>query len=206
MRHLAFYRNQISEARGRRATIVEDLEATKDELQEIKEQGVALERGQVLIQKVAQETQEQLRYHIEDIVQLAIETCFPDRYLFRVAFEIKRGKTEARLFLFDEGGNEISPMDGCGGGVVDITSFALRIAGWTLGRTANTIALDEPFRFLSAGLRPRAAAIVRQLSHRLGLQFIIVTHVDEQIVESDRVFHISLAPSLRSKIEVEDLT
>jgi len=60
-----------------------------------------------------------------------------------------------------------------------------------LGHSDNVIILDEPFRFLSKDLQPRAGEIMRELSHRLNIQFIMVTHAKEMIEISDRVFEVS---------------
>lgn len=200
---LSQYEKFTQQAVGRLGVLKEQRTAAEVRQTTLDRDEKGLEKAQTLIQRIAQQTQEQLRYHIEDIVQLAIDTCFPDRYEFQVQFEIKRGKTEAELRLIEDG-HAMNPMDANGGGVVDIAAFALRIAGWTLGRTANVIILDEPFRFLSRELRPKAAEIIQALSRRLDLQFIVVTHADEQIDRSDRVFHIS-RPGDRSVVRIEDV-
>lgn len=149
----------------------------------------ALEEAQAFIQLVAKNTQEQLRFNIVDIVNLALSTCFPDEYIFDVVFEIKRGRTEAKL-VFMKNGNEVDPLEASGGGVVDLASFALRISAWSLGNTDNVIILDEPFRFLSKDLQPRAGEIMKKISKNLGLQFITVTHNEAIIDSADRIFEV----------------
>lgn len=149
------------------------------------------EEAQAFLQKVAQETQEQLKYHIQDIVQMALNAVFPGKYEFMVDYEIKRGKTEARIYL-KSGDTEIDPMTECGGGVVDIIALALRITAYTLSNTSNTIILDEPMRFVSKDLQYAAAEIIKHLSEKLNVQFIIVTHNTELIEYTDKVFNVSI--------------
>ena len=151
----------------------------------------SLEKSTVLLQTIAKDTQEQLRFHIEDIVQLAMDACFPDKYEFRVEFELKRGRTEARIFLV-ENGQEIDPMESNGGGLVDIVSFALRFAAWSLSKTAKVIILDEPFKWLDRERKPLAMEILKQLSSRLGLQIITVTHDAEMVAIADKVIRVGL--------------
>lgn len=150
------------------------------------------EQAQIFLQKVAKETQSQLKLRIEDIVNLALETCFPSEYTFRINFNISRGKTEAELVFEDQKtGREIDPINASGGGVVDLTAFALRIASYTLERNSdNVIILDEPFRFLSRDLQSRAGEIIKTLSEKMGLQIILVTHVPELIDRADSVFEV----------------
>lgn len=191
MNQIIDYQAKLHKAIGKRETLTEQLTKNTLNLSQLRRDSVAIDKAQAFIQTVAQQTQEQLRYHIEDIVQLCLDTCFPDEYKFQIIFEIKRGKTEARL-CFVKDGYEVSPMDAAGGGVVDLAAFALRIAAWSLGKSDNTIVLDEPFRFLSKDLQPQAGEILQELSRKLGIQFLIVTHVHDIVDAADRVFEVSL--------------
>jgi len=188
--NFAEYRERTTRAEGQRAVYTQQLGEYQETADALALEAGFLESAQAFIQAVAKETQEQLRFRISDIVQLALDTCFPDEYTFTVDFDIKRGRTEATL-KFMKAGKIVDPMKASGGGVVDLASFALRVASWTLGKTRNTIILDEPFRFVSLDLRPRAAAIVRELAEKLKVQFIIVTH-DPTIVDvAHRIFEVS---------------
>ena len=86
-----------------------------------------LEEALLVAQEVAQQTQEELEYQVSTLVTNALESIFPDPYEFHVAFEIKRGKTEASLY-FTRDGEEIDPLTAAGGGVVEITAFALKLS------------------------------------------------------------------------------
>lgn len=183
------YKNKLATVKGERNFLFKRKDELVVKIDDIEDQQKSLEVAQVFLQKVAKDTQDQLRFYIKDIVQLALDTCFPGEYEFDLKFEIKRGKTEARLY-FLTGGEEIDPMDASGGGVVDIASFALRIAQWTLGTTRNTIVLDEPFKHLSDDLQPAGAEVLRELSDNLKLQFIIVTHREEITEQADKVFKV----------------
>lgn len=174
---------------GRRDALQADLYHVISDKERLEARLAALEKAQVLIQVTAQETQEKLRYHIEDIVQTALEACFPNEYDFVVDFNMKRGRTEADMYLLGEGGR-VNPEDAAGGGLVDVMSFALRLAAWTLSGTDAVIVLDEPFKFLSENLRPLAGQILRELSEKLGLQIIMVTHDKHMVEISDKVFEI----------------
>jgi DNA repair exonuclease SbcCD ATPase subunit len=131
-----------------------------------------------------------LRFHIKDIVQLCLDTIWPGEITFDVLFEVNRGKTEARL-IFVVDGEEVDPLDADGGGLVQVAAFALRVAVWTLGTTRNSIVLDEPFVALSDNLQPLAAEVIKELSDKLGLQFIMVTHRKELTGIADRIFEVS---------------
>lgn len=152
---------------------------------------IDIDTAQVYLQKKAQETQSLLRIHIVDIVQLALDAVFPSEFKFDVQFEVKRGKTEAKL-VFIVGDEEVNPYEEDGGGAVDIAAMALRCAVWALGGTRPTIILDEPFHNLSTSLQKQGAELLKELTKELGLQIIVITHIQEIADEADKVFRIKL--------------
>ena len=184
--HIERKRGQKEEVKNR----LYDLSQQKDSL--AKEINYS-EKAQIIIQRVAKETQQGLEYHISDIVSLALTTIFDKPYKFKIEFVLKRNKTECEL-LFEREGELINPLSASGGGVIDVASFALRIALWTLQapKSRNTIILDEPFKYLSSDLLPRACVLLKELSQKLNLQMIIVTHLDDLTETADKVFQVSI--------------
>lgn len=137
--------------------------------------------AQKLVQGVAEAVQHQAHQRIASVVSRCLETVFgDDAYEFRINFEQKRGKTEARL-LFVRDGVEMDPTDACGGGVVDLAATSLRLACLILSRPQRRrlLVLDEPWKHLSAEYRPAMRELVVALSKEMGIQFIIVTHSSE---------------------------
>ena len=191
------------QSKGMKIQIEKDLESNKSHLDEMNLRMKRLEDAQTFLQKVAQETQEHLKFKIEDIVNLALETCFPHEYSFRLNFNISRGKTEAELvFLSQLSDRPIDPMNASGGGVVDIACFALRIASYVLEQGIdNVIVLDEPMKFVSKDLLNSAGEILKVLSTKLGLQIIMVTHENKFIDIADKVFEVKKDEKGRSKIK-----
>lgn len=179
----------ILKAESRKELLEEKLLEAENSLEASASKLLHIEEAQALFQQVAKDTQEQIRFHLEDIVNLALETVFPSRYQFKIIFEIKRNKTEARLALLDDG-HEIDPMYSNGGGVTDILSFALRIALLVISKNRKLLILDEPFKFISADLKEQAFGILKKLSEELGIQIIAVTHDKEMIESADKVVTI----------------
>lgn len=190
--------------RGIDLQLQKDIKQCEEKKSQLETKLKLLENSQAFLQKVAQETQEHLKFQIEDIVNLALETCFPGEYTFQIDFNISRGKTDAELvFLDQKTGRQVDPMNASGGGVVDLTTFALRIACYALEQgTDNVIVLDEPFRFLSRDLQQRAGEILKTLSERMQLQIIMVSHIGEIIDVADKVFEVKKDEDGISKIKI----
>lgn len=177
--------------KGKKEAWEKDLSDTEKEIRQYKRRMINAEEAQLILQQVSIQTQEELEYHISDIVSMALSAVFDNPYELELQFVDKRGKIEAEI-SFVRNGEKINPIDSSGGGAVDIASFALRIALWSLARprTRNTIVLDEPFRFLSRELQPKAGEMLSILSNKLGLQFILVTHNQDLIDSADKVFEV----------------
>jgi len=149
------------------------------------------EEAQIIIQQVAKLTQSRLEYHISELVSLILDSVFEDPYKLKLEFELKRGKSEANL-LFTKHDQDIDPMSASGGGVVDVASFALRVCLWSLQqpRRRATMFMDEPFKHLSKDLREKAGEMIKEISKKLQLQIIIVTHDPALVENADRVFEV----------------
>ncbi len=178
---------------GKRDQLTQQTEGLTKKIEVLTQDQKELQRALDIIQLNAKLTQQQLEIHIGELVTLALEAVFPRPYKFVLKFELRRNRTEADLLLEDENGNCIKPMDAAGGGVVDVASFALRLALWSLVRPKPraVMILDEPFRFLSRDLQPRAGAMVKEMSRKLGIQFLIITHEDDLVKTADKTFRVS---------------
>lgn len=173
---LSKIKERFHKLEGKKETLNTLLEKNKKKVAAFQKKKIAIEKAQAIIQEVAKSTQENLKFHIEDIVQMGLDICFDD-IKFVLDFELKRGRTEANIY-FEVNDEKINPMDAFGGGVLDIVSFSLRVACWSLSNKDNTLILDEPIKNLDAENMPKAIELLKQLSEKLGIQFIVITHND----------------------------
>jgi len=181
--------------------ICDRLEKADEDLEKLQVWQKHSEQALIILQTVAKKTQSELEYKISELVSLALESVFDDPYKMRLIYETKRNKTEANI-LFERNGEQFHPLSSTGGGVVDIASFSLRMALWTLAdkKTDNVLILDEPFRFLSRDRLVRAGLMMKEISEKLGLQIIMVSHLDDLIDGADKVFKITQRKGI-SKVE-----
>ena len=193
MNTIQLLRNKLEQQKGAKAQLEKSLSDLHLSLQNKKRSLIRHEQAKEVVRTVGLVTQQELQFHIEDIVSMALEAVFPDPYKFAVEFVQRRNKTECDLyFVRDE--NKVDPLTASGVGAVDVASFALRIASWSMmqPRTRNTIILDEPFRYLSENYQEQASKMVKEISEKLGIQFLIITHEEVLTTYADRVFQVSI--------------
>lgn len=183
-------RKRLEEAKGKRNAVAEWISAESDGFRKMRQEAHYSTEAQMVLQEAARLTQSQVQYRIGQLVTLALESVFDDPYTFDLQFDASRSKTAATL-IFKRDGNNISPLDASAGGSVDVAAFGLQVSLWTLQtpRSAPVLILDEPLKWLKGGDYPaKGAQMIREISHRLGLQVIMVSHIPEQVDHADRVF------------------
>ena len=184
-------KDNLQKLKGKREKVVEELEQAKRDSRLYRRELRTAEKAQLLVQLVAQQTQDQLRYQLTELPRLALQSVFDDAYDFDVTFEIKRGKVEVE-FWFVRDGVRINPKKNSGQGAVDIAGMALRPALWSLRvpRNRPTIWLDEPFKHLKgADANRRALAMLKEICKPRpernwpGLQIVMIA--DERASRED---------------------
>lgn len=195
-------RSKVDKIRGEKDHITKTLSDNELEMRKQTRALTQQEEARDIIRVVAQITQAQLEYKISELASLAISSIFSQPYKFIAEFVLKRNKVETNLLVEDSDGNRFSPMNANGGGLVDVISFGLRLTMWTIKRPQPrpVIVLDEPFRFLSRDLQQKAGELLKELSRRFGIQFIIVSHDTALIECADKVFKVE---KIRGRSEVK---
>ena len=162
----------------------------KDRIEIIKEKKTVVEKARAFFQTHAENTQREIAETLSVIITSALRSVFPDDYECVIEFGTKRNQTEARI-IFMKGQEVIEdPINSVGGGVIDIASFAARVAFIFLSDARRVLIADEPFKAVSADLRDKIPEMLKLLSDKLDMQFIIVSHLPELISGADKVIEI----------------
>ena len=170
------------------------LDTLHERLMSLQREQKDCEQAQAVIQTVAQLTQEELKYHISELGTLALAAVFDDPYELELDFVQRRGQTECDIW-FVRDGERVNPLSASGGGAIDVACFALRVSLWSLKakRTRPVLILDEPLKWLKGeDLPEKGARLIKEISERLKLQIIYISHIPEQVESADRIHHITL--------------
>lgn len=181
--------HKINRLSGQRAGVLRELRRKMLKLRAQKRHMEDVHLARKLIQIAAKKTQENLQFHISNLVTSGLYSVFPHPYSFVVEFVQRRNTSECDM-LFKRGGNLMEPEFASGGGPLDVASFSSRISQLTLEGVRPLVILDEPFKNLSRGLIKNACEMLKALKKELKIQFIIVTHEVELVKAGDKVFEV----------------
>lgn len=189
-RKLTELRSRLSQADAKHRATSLALEAATASLQGKRAEYEALLKVKEIVQTISLDCQQQCQRRIAHVVTRCLEAVFGEGSMrFALLFEQKRGQTEVRGVLLDPEGHELDPLNSCGGGVLDVAAFGLRLACMMLmrPRPARVLVLDEPFKFLSTTYRPAIVQLLQELSLEMDVQVIMVTHLPELMAMGHRV-------------------
>lgn len=182
MKSLKKHIKQVNKAKAQRQAAKAAYQQSKTEYNHAKAHRAIVLEAQALVQTAAKAVQDKVHSRISGVVTKCLAAVFGDTYTFEFVFEKKRGRTEARPAFFKKG-HEFDPMGSVGGGIVDVTAFALRVCKVLLQRppVARILFLDEPFTRPSKikGYRERVRDMLETVCEELDFQIIMVTHDEE---------------------------
>lgn len=150
----------------------------KATLREVSKRHKALEEATALAQAVAQSIQTRAHRQISKIVSKCLDAVFDDGTTFRIDFERKRHKTEAKLLFLDGDENELDPLTQNGGGLIDVAALGLRLCAILLSKPQKRklLVLDEPFKFVSEEFRLNLRTLLLSLAKDMKFQIVMTTH------------------------------
>jgi len=184
--------NEFNQIKAKKELLEGSLSNKKQSLSSFKISYERMVKARWVLTEVAQQTQRRFQDKVEGLVTVAIRSVFDRPFEFHLEFERKRNRMECKPFISE--GNKIydDPEYDVGGGILDIISFAFRIVLWSLQtpRSRNVIVLDEPMKNMGK-LIQLGGRVLKEISHKLGLQLIIVTHDEELIEIGDKVFRFA---------------
>ena len=184
--------NFVLERKQRKAILEEQLRDKDDKLSSMQKEYDALVETRRIISEAARITQLQFKGFVETLVTMAIQTVFPEQgYKFVMEFDLKANRSEIALLVQQGEKEPYNPEDEQGGGLLDIISFALRVVMWSLERPRSRaiFVMDEPFRYCGR-LTPLAGNMAKEISKKLGIQILMVTHEDSLSEIADRSWQV----------------
>lgn len=190
-------KNNYLTMNSRAVTLAEQIKQHEYELGALSEEEDQINQAYTFLQVVADEAQNEIKADVDGLVTMAVQSIFGNDYTFDL--QIDRTNTSAPYKpivweTVDGVATQYTPKDEMGGSMVDPIAFIFRVVlrSLKIEPSRNTFWLDEPMKNMGKGeLLISAADMLREVSHSLGLQLIIITHEDELAWRADRAWRLT---------------
>ncbi len=171
--------------------LIENIEENNLKIEKLSDSMNTMVKARWILAEVTKKTQINFKNQVEKLTTIALKSVFNADYEFKLLFETKRNKMEARAVIL-ENGVEFEPKNEMGGSILDLISFMLQITFIFLEKPSKrkVIILDEPFRFLGE-LKSKAGKMLKEISIELGIQIIFVTHDDILSEVAGTIYHVT---------------
>lgn len=168
------------------------LDKTRNDLKECEDKVSLLNVSSEVLKTIGDRKKQKTIEVFERVVTSAISEVFGFSYKFVIDINSEGKRVITKFKLVTNDGNEMSIMDSNGGGLIDIVALALRILILVSAKPKRNriLFLDESLKHLSPDHRVKAANLLKSLSKQLGIQFFLVTHMQELLEASDSAYEL----------------
>lgn len=131
---------------------------------------------------------------LEELLTLAIKGVFDRDYRFVLDFKMKGDQLESCKPFYYKGDRPFEAKGELGDGIDDVTTMLARPVFWKLAanRKRNLLLYDEPLGHVGKGTKlARAGRALRDISKKLPLQILYISHEKQLEKIADKVFFIA---------------
>ena len=160
-----------------RKTILSDIE------KDVKQKKFMVEQAEEVwpvLEGLQEQMHERSLGRFESLLTSLVRDVFPDKEMsVKLSLSIERNQPALRFMMEDKDGNQEDILSGKGGSITNILSLGLKfIVLAQSAKLAPVIVLDEADCWLQTDRVPAFASVVNQLSDKLGIQVIMISHHD----------------------------
>ena len=186
--------NDLHVKLGERDTLQKKLEASKNRVVEIEQTADKLTKTSQFLQTLSDVTRQQIIDRISTIVTDALQKIKDPNLTFKMVLSTGRNQVDVSFVVVEKDtGKELDIIHSSGGTIADLITFPLKVSlllKWS-PQLSRLMLMDEQFKFVAAQDREALAEFIRQISEKLNLQILLVTHMPELTARAHRVFGVT---------------
>lgn len=179
---------------GKRDATVARLQEAQIRSKQIDTTVETLTKASLFLQTLSDQTRQMIVDRISSIVTDALQKVKDPNLEFKMVLSTDRNQVDVEFVVLDKvTKHEYDIVNSCGGSIADIISFPLRVSLLLKWEPAlsRILILDEAAKFVSVVDQEPLGEFVRQVSERLGVQTIFVTHSPVVAGKAHKVFEVS---------------
>ena len=191
--------NTYYDLSSQKKSILSDISEKNSRLINLKTDFEDLTKVRFIFTSVIGTTQNSFKEKVDALITSALQDVFEDRnFEFKLIFEDRGGKIGAKPVIFEDG-EEFIPKEELGGSILDVISFVLQIIFLILEtpQKIKFLILDEPAKFCG-NLKLKFGMMMKELSKKLDIQILYVTHDHELASVADIVYQAKIKNNFSS--------
>ena len=165
------------------------VEKERKERENLEDENLTLTELKEFLFQISANYREDICSLFTNLVTEALTSIFEKEIKFEIKLYSYRNEPAVDITVTEED-LEVDPQKSCGGGVNDIISLVLKIIFIYLKNSNRILILDESLKFLSRNYSEQASSFIRDISQRMNLQIILVSHKPELEVGCDNLITI----------------
>lgn len=196
---------------GQQQVFEQTRSALQQAIQETQVRAELLEKVVAVVQKLTEISRKETLDKVANIVTMALQEVKGSHLSFRINYRTRRGQAIADFVVYNSKlKSEMGIFESCGGTLVDIIEFALKVSlllKWH-PKLGKVLVLDEQFKHIAPEDLPAMARFVRRITEQLGLQIILVSHSSELAADAHKVFSVSndgVASTVREEVDRNEI-
>ena len=174
-----FIKDSLEEKQEKIQKDMNDINKETDSLLELKD----------FLISVSANYRDQLCNLFTSLVTEALTSIFEKDIRFNIKLYSYRNEPAIDVSVI-ENNLEVDPQKSCGGGLNDIISFVIKIIFIYLKKSSRIIILDEPLKFLSRDYIEQSSNFIHDISKRMNIQIILVSHKPDLEINCDKLITI----------------
>ena len=173
-------------------TTLDSLKELSEEQSKLVENKTLLEKSKPFIDDLIDKFSETSIKKLEDLLSLGLQRIFQDRnYRVEIKVTEKRSSKCADLYLIDSG-HPFLMRDSCvAGGILVVVGFLIQAFYVANLDIAKILFLDEALSNISTQYLDNFFAFVKELSVKIGLTVILITHDTRFLEYADRIYKVA---------------
>jgi len=211
MTDLEKFKKYLTLAENKRTLYKRESQQNKDKIEKLKDSLTELDKVQVILNHMEQSLRGNFITYIEELVSYGISIVFDENMKFIIEYSRRANMPVVNFYIEDSQGT--TDIYGAkGGGLVNIVAFLLRVILLVHCKPSlqRIMFLDESFSMVSRKFLPNVAQLLRELSDKLQIQFVLITHEDTFKDVADKIYevekkngisHVLLTKNKRNEVE-----
>jgi len=175
---------------------IRNLKTKQDEYSNIKKKIELLDKSVIILKKFNSTIGKEIIQKFEELITKGIREIFEKDYKFIIDLDFNNSVAPTAEFLIKIPDKDkiINISKGEGGGIRDFVSVLIRILYLILEPTkpAKILFLDENLKHLDRIRAIKAIKFIKELSEKLNIQIIFITHLDVNSYDIGNVNKISI--------------